>query len=160
MNHSQPTVWVSVSLCVKLQPRPDSLEADATCSPSCLFYEPFVFWESINPESPLSGQTRSLCFSLSFTSWTAWLCIWKTCLFFRVSPKKNKDWRLTKLLFTLPPTGPATDHRGFEHLLQLHHRLLHPHQGGQLSATPDVWWRRGSGPQQSLWPQQGPGEEE
>lgn len=59
----------------------------------------------------------------------------------------------------LLPTGPAPNHYGFEHLLHLHHCLLHPHQAGQLSAAPDVQRGGGGGPQQPLRPQQGSGEE-
>ena len=56
--------------------------------------------------------------------------------------------------------GPSSYCRGSEHLLHLHHRLLHPHQAGQLPAAPDVRWGRGGGPQQPVRPQQGPGEKE
>lgn len=68
-------------------------------------------------------------------------------------------WRARFDEAPLLSTGPAPYHHGFEHLLHFHHSLLHLHQAGQLSAAPDVRRGRGGGPQQRLWPQQGPGEE-
>jgi len=97
--------------------------------------------------SPPYHQTRRITPAGSIQSNTVFVesGLWRSCFEYDEAP--------------LLSTGPSPYHHGFEHLLHLHHRLLHPHQADQLSAAPDVWRGRSGGPEQRLRSHQGSREE-